>query len=39
MSFKIFLIWSSGGLGVRRSGNICVIMIEDIMRNFHVKLF
>ena len=39
MSFKRFLIWSSGGLRVQRSGNICVIMIEGIMRNFHVKLF
>ena len=36
---KIFLIWSSGGPFVQRSGNICAILVEGIMRNISVKLF
>ena len=31
--FTIFLIWSSGGPFVQRSGTICAIFIEGIMRN------
>ena len=34
---KIFLIWS--GPFVQRSGTICAILVEDIMRNNSVKLF
>ena len=36
---QIFLIWSSGGPFVQRSGTICRILIEGIMRNNSVKLF
>ena len=36
---KVFLIWSSGGPFVQRSGTICAILVEDIMRNTFVELF
>ena len=36
---KIFFIWSSGGPFVQRSGTICAISVEGIMRNNSVKLF
>ena len=36
---KIFLIWSSGCPFVQRSGTICAILVEGIMRNNSVKLF
>ena len=39
MSFKIFLIWSSGGPPVQWSGTIYAILKEDIIGNIHVKLF
>ena len=35
----IFLIWSSGGPFVQRSGTICVILVKGIIRNNSVKLF
>ena len=34
---KIFLIWSSGSPFVQRSGTICAILVEGIMRNNSVK--
>ena len=34
MQLKIFLIWSSGRYFVQRSGTICVILVEGIMRKF-----
>ena len=37
--FKIFLIWSSGGPFVQRSGPFCAILVEGIMRNNSVNLF
>ena len=37
--FKIFLIWSSGSPFAQRSGTICAILVEGIMRNNPVKLF
>ena len=37
--FKIFLIWTSGGPFVQRSGTICAILVEGIMRNNSLKLF
>ena len=39
MSFKGFLIWSSGGPCVRWGRTIYAIMVEGIMGNLHVKLF
>ena len=39
MSFKIFLIWSSGGPRVQWSRTIYVILKEGIMRNIHLKLY
>ena len=36
---KIFIIWSSGGPFVQRSGTVCAILVEGIMRNNSVKLF
>ena len=36
---KIFLIWSSGSPFVQRSGTICAILVEGLMRNNSVKLF
>ena len=36
---KIFLIWSSGSSFVQRSGTICAILVEGLMRNNSVKLF
>ena len=38
MSFKIFLIWSSGRPRVHWSETIYAILKEGIMRNMHVKL-
>ena len=39
MSFKIFLIWSSGGPPVQCSGTIYAILKEGIMGSIHVKLY
>ena len=39
MSFKRFLIWSSGGPPVKWSGTIYAILKEGIMGNTHVKLY
>ena len=39
MSFKRFLIWSSGGPPVRWSGTIYALLKEGIMGNFHVELY
>ena len=39
MSFKIFLIWSSGGPPVQWSRTIYTILKEGIMGNSHVKLY
>ena len=39
MSFKRFLILSSGGLPVRWSKSIYTILKEGIMENIHVKLY
>ena len=39
MSFKRFLIWSSGGPAVQWSKTIYVILKEGIMENTHVKLY
>ena len=39
MSFKRFHIWSSGNPLVWRSGTICAILEEGIIRNIPVKLF
>ena len=40
MSFKdILLIFSSGSPFVQRTGTICVILVEGIMRDDSVKLF
>ena len=36
---NIFLIWSSGGPFVQRSGTICAIFVKGIMRNNSEKLF
>ena len=36
---KIFLIYSSGSHFVQRSGTICAILVEGIMRKISVKLF
>ena len=36
---KKFLIWSSGGPFVQRSGTICAILVEGIMSNNSVTLF
>ena len=36
---QTFLIWSSGGPFVMRSGIICAILVEGIKRNNSVKLF
>ena len=36
---KIFLIWSSGGPFVQRSGTICTISVKGIIRNNSVNLF
>ena len=36
---RIFLIWSSGGPFVQRSGTICAISVEIIKRNISKKLF
>ena len=39
MSFKRFLIWSSGGPPVQCSGTIYAILKEGIMGNINVKLY
>ena len=39
MSFKRFLIWSSGGPTALRSGTIYAILKEGIFENVHVKLY
>ena len=39
MSFKIFLIWSSGGPPVQWSGSNYAILKQGIMGNIHVKLY
>ena len=39
MSFKRFLIWSSGDPPVQWSGTIYAILKEGIMENIHVKLY
>ena len=39
MSFKRFLIWSSGGPPVQWSGTIYAILKEGIMGNIHVNLY
>ena len=39
MSFKRFLIWSSGGPPVRWSRTINAILKEGILGNIHVKLY
>ena len=39
MSFKRFLIWSSGNPPVQWSGIIYAILKEGIMGNIHVKLY
>ena len=39
MSFKIFLIWSSGGPLVQLSGTSCANLVEGIMRNNSVNSF
>ena len=39
MSFKRFLIWSSGDPPVQWSGIIYAILKEGIMGNIHVKLY
>ena len=39
MSFKKFLILSSGGPPVQWSGTIYAILKEGIMGNIHVKLY
>ena len=39
MSFKRFLIWSSGSPPVPWSGTICAILKGGVMGNIHVKLY
>ena len=39
MSFKRFLIWSSGGPPVQWSRTIYAILKEGIMGNIHMKLY
>ena len=39
MSFKRFLIWSSGDTPVEWNGTIYAILKEGIMGNIHVKLY
>ena len=39
MSFKRYLIWSSGEPSVKWSGTIYAILKEGIMGNIHVKLY
>ena len=39
MSFKRFLIWSSGSPPVPWSRTICAILKEGVMGNIHVKLY
>ena len=34
---KIILMWSSGSPIVQRSGTICAILLEGIMKNIRVK--
>ena len=39
MSFKRFLVWSSGGPPVQWSGTIYAILKEGIMGDIYVKLY
>ena len=39
MSFKIFLIWSSGGPPLQWSGTIYAILNKGIIGNIHGKLY
>ena len=39
MLFKLFIIQSSGGPDVQRSGTFCAVLVDDITGNSHVKLF
>ena len=39
VSFKRFLIWSSGGPPVQWSETICAIWKEGIMGNIHMNLY
>ena len=39
MPFKDIFIWRSGGPFIQRSGTICAILVEGIMRNNSVKSF
>ena len=39
ISFKDFIIWSSGGPSVRWNGTIFAILVEGISGNLHIKLF
>ena len=39
MSFKDISTWSSGGPFIQRSGNLCVILVDGIMRNNSVNIF
>ena len=39
MSFKTFLICSSGGSHIRRAKTFCVIVVEGIFGNMHMKSF
>ena len=39
MSFKMFLIQSSGGPVAQQSGTICTILVERTMRIISVKSF
>ena len=39
MSFKRFLIWSSGNPSDQWSGTIYAILKEGVMENIHVKLY
>ena len=36
---RFYFILSSGGHFVGRSGTVCVILVEGIMGDIHVKLF
>ena len=35
--FQMFLNWSSGSPFIQRSGSICAILVEGIMRNNSMK--
>ena len=38
-NLKKYIIWSSGGPFVQRSGTICTILVKNIIRNHSVKSF